>query len=130
MPLYTYYRESTGEYRDIFQSMNDIHEYNGENGDEGDWKRVYYSPNMSIDSSIDPSNPNDFVAKTANKKGTMGDLLDRSKELSEKRASIYGGQDPLKKSYFDNYAKERGGKRHIAESKKTFEKNGIKVDFD
>ena len=128
MPLYTYYRESTGEYRDVFQSMNEEHQYFGENGSEDDWRRVYHAPNMSIDSNIDPNNPRDFVNKTANKKGTMGDLLDRSKELSEKRASKLGTEDPIKRKFFDNYAKERNGKKHLNDVK-PFEKNGFKVDY-
>ena len=53
MPLYTYKRESTGEHRDVLQSMNDRHCYSGVNGDEQDWRRVFLSPNASIDTNIE-----------------------------------------------------------------------------
>lgn len=42
----------------------------------------------------------------------MGDLWDRSQELSEKRKKLYGGEDPVKKKYYDNWSKKRKGKVH------------------
>ena len=51
-------------------------------------------------------------------------MIDRSKELSEKRKSILG-KDPAQEKFFDNYAKKRMGKRHWDDPKgKT--KNPIK----
>ena len=47
MPIYTYFRESTEEFVDVVQRMNDVHEYKGADGSEDDWKRVYYSPQMA-----------------------------------------------------------------------------------
>jgi hypothetical protein len=129
MPLYTYKRESTGEYRDVLQSMNDTHEYNGEEGDENDWKRVYLSPNAHIDSQIDPSSRRQFLESTASKKGTLGDMFDYSRELSDKRAAENGGVDPIKKKYFENYSKQRNGAKHIEEMK-TYESKNVKVEYD
>lgn len=128
MPIYTYYNTATEEFRDIFQNMKDKHEYFGESGEEDTWVRVFYAPNASIDSKIDPFNPNDFVAKTASKKGSIGDLLDASKELSEKRASSSGGRDPIKEKYFKEYSEKRKGAKH-PEQMKTFENNKVKVDY-
>ena len=128
MPLYTYFRESTEEFVDIFQGMNDVHEYKGVGGDEHDWKRVYYSPQMAIDTQIDPFSSKQFNDRTRDKKGTVGHMLDYSAEMSDKRASQAGGVDPVKQKYFDNYSKTRKGARHQLE-KQTFEGKNFKVDY-
>jgi hypothetical protein len=128
MPIYTYFRESTEEFIDIIQGMNDVHEYKGTDGSEDDWKRVYYSPQMALDTQIDPFSAKQFNDRTREKKGTMGHLLDYSSEMSERRADQAGGIDPVKQKYFDNYAKERRGARHNLE-KQTFEGKNFKVDY-
>ena len=128
MPIYTYFRESTEEFVDVFQGMNDLHEYKGVDGTEEDWKRVYYSPQMALDTQIDPFSSKQFNDRTRDKKGTMGHLLDYSAEMSDKRASQAGGIDPVKQKYFDNYAKERRGARHNLE-KQTFEGKNFKIDY-
>jgi hypothetical protein len=129
MPIYTYRRESTGEYIDVLQSMNEAHEYRGQNNDEDDWKRVFYSPNASIDTNIDPFSSKDFNDRTASKKGTVGDMLDYSKEMSQKRADLAGGKDPIKEKYFENYSKERRGAKH-PEQMKSFESKNVKIDYN
>ena len=129
MPIYTYRRESTGEYIDVLQSMNEAHEYRGQNNDEDDWKRVFYSPNASIDTNIDPFSSKDFNDRTASKKGTVGDMLDYSKEMSQKRADLAGGKDPIKEKYFENYSKERRGAKH-PEQMKSFESKSVKIDYN
>lgn len=128
MPIYTYFRESTEEFVDVFQGMNDLHEYKGVDGTEEDWKRVYYSPQMALDTQIDPFSSKQFNDRTRDKKGTVGHLLDYSAEMSDKRASQAGGIDPVKQKYFDNYAKERRGARHNLE-KQTFEGKNFKIDY-
>jgi predicted nucleic acid-binding Zn ribbon protein len=96
MPLYIYLNSETQEYVEIFQKMNDVKEYFGENGDETTWKRIFTVPNASFDSKIDPFKASEFARKTGSKKGTYGDLLDKSAELSQQRADIVGGVDPVK----------------------------------
>ena len=128
MPLYTYHNLDTDEYRDVFQGMNDKHEYFGDSGEEKNWVRVFHVPNASVDSEVDPFKANDFVKKTASKKGTVGDLLDASRELSEKRASAAGGVDPVKEKYFKEYSALRKGAKH-PEQMKTYEDSRIKVDY-
>ena len=63
-------------------------------------------------------------------KGTVGDLLDKSSELSNQRAQENGGVDPLKKKYYENYSKERKGAKHPNEIKKTYESKNVKIEFD
>jgi hypothetical protein len=128
MPIYTYFRESTEEFIDVFQGMNDVHEYNGVDGNEDDWKRVYYSPQMAMDTQIDPFSSKQFNDRTRDKKGTVGHMLDYSAEMSDKRACQAGGVDPVKQKYFENYSKERRGAKHQME-KQTFEGKNFKVDY-
>ena len=127
MPLYTYKHPETNECKDILQSMNEEHVYIDEEGVE--WNRVYFAPNSSIDSNIDPFSQRQFTESTGAKKGTVGDMLDYSAEMSQRRAEKTGGTDPVKQKYFDDYAKKRNGQRHIAE-KKTYESKNVKVDYD
>jgi predicted nucleic acid-binding Zn ribbon protein len=121
MPLYLYQNEKTGEVREILQSMNDVHEYNGENGEEENWK--------TIDTKQDPFSTNDFLDRTKSKKGTYGNMMDYSKELSEKRASVMGGVDPVKQNYYKEYSKNRRGAKHPDTLKKTFENKNVKVEL-
>lgn len=126
MPLYTYENPKTGETIDILQGMNEKHTYIDENGLE--WKRVFQIPNAAVDSQIDANNPLAFVDATKNKKGTYGDLLDKSAELSEKRAKEYGGKDPVKEKFLSDYSKRSGGKKHLSQMK-SYESSKVKVDY-
>jgi hypothetical protein len=133
MPLYIYKHKQTGETAEVFQRMNDVHEYNGPNNDEyGLWERVFVAPHSSIDTKVDPFDKGKFVASTVGKKDTYGDLFERSREASEKRTEILG-KDPVKEQYYEDYSKSRGGaihpdvqKRNI---KKRLGKKGVDIDF-
>ena len=106
--------------------MNDPHVFSK---DGVEWQRVFLSPNASISSNSDPFNSNAFLDKTATMKGTVGDMMDYSAELSEKRAEKSGGIDPIRKKHFDNYEKSVG-KKHLNDVPKSFENKHIKVDLD
>ena len=62
-------------------------------------------------------------------KGSVGDMLDYSKELSEKRAESNGGVDPVKQKYFKNYEKKNGVK-HVADKKTTVENKNVRISLD
>lgn len=133
MPIYTYENIETGELVDVIQGMNDTHEYNGENDSEiGLWRRVYYSPNMSMDTEVDPFDINSFKSSTINKKDSYNDLFARSKEASERRASKLGF-DPVKEKYYKDYSAQRNGAVHPDIQKKQFKeklnKKGLDVQF-
>ena len=100
MPIYVYKHPKKDEYIEVIQGMNDEHVYEK---DGLAWERVFLAPNASVDNDVDPFNGRQFVDATANKKGTVGDMMDFSKELSEKRAKANGGIDPVKKQYYKNY---------------------------
>jgi hypothetical protein len=107
MPEYLYKHPQTQEIKAVFQGMQDKHEFIDQDGTA--WKRVFTSTTFSLDSSnVDPFSADQFVEKTKNMKGTYGDMLDYSKELSQRREETLGKEDPLKRKVFDNYKKERG----------------------
>ena len=112
MPIYIYQNPNTEEYLEVFQGMNDKHEYFDGSGLK--WKRVFISPNAAIDLDADPFDKQSFLDKT-NKAGSMGELWDRSKEMSDKRASMSGGADPYKQQYFKDYSKKRKGAKHLSD---------------
>jgi len=103
MPLYSYRNPKTGKIVHIVQGMNDEHTYS-EKGVR--FERVFYVPQAAVDTSIDEFNSKDFVEKTGKKKGSLNDLWNTSKELSEKRISRTG-RDEVKEKYFKEYSKTR-----------------------
>lgn len=109
MPYYEFINENTGEVIELFFHMNDKKFYIDKDGYE--WVRQLSVPNASVDTKIDCNSSHDFIDKTKNKKGTIGDLWDRSKELSDKRNSKYG-KDKILEKHYEKYAKERNGKDH------------------
>ena len=130
--IYLFYNTETEEYIEVEMSMKNYAPYRGKNGDEDCWERVYEIPQISMGNSItktaDPYSQNEFVERTGKLKGSLGNIMDYSKELSEKRAADDGGVDPVKKKYFKNYEKKTG-KKHLAD-KKPYESKNIKIDFD
>ena len=130
MPIYLYQNAKTKEIREVFQSMNDVHEYFGDSNTAEDcWERIFTVPTASIDTKIDPFSSDQYVRATYNKKGTYGDLLDKSKELSQKRSEITGGLDPIKEKYYEKYSKDRRGAKHPDKMKKVFENKHLKAEL-
>lgn len=108
MPEYIYENPETGEIVTVFQKIDDDHEYSKDGLQYG---RVFTVPNASIDSDLSSLSEEAFVRATANKKGTLGDLWDASKEASLKREQIHG-RDPVKEKYFKKYSEKRKGSKH------------------
>lgn len=128
MPEYTFTNHDESEYLDVFFHMNDEKRFVGPDGKE--WRRVYTSPNASIDSStnIDPNSSRDFVEKTGKKRGNYGDLLSLSAELSAKRAAKEG-KDPVKEKWLNTYETTNNTKFFDSSKDKVVEKNGVTIDF-
>lgn len=110
-PEYLYENPDTGEVKSVFQNANDEHQYN-EKGKA--FNRVFTIPNASIDTKIDATSEKEFIEKTKNKKGTMGDLWDASREASAKRKEAFG-KDEVKEKYLKKYSAERKGLPHPTE---------------
>ena len=133
MPQYIFQNPITQEITEVIQGINEPHvlKINGV-----EWVRVWTIPQASIDTKINPESSSDFVNKTRNKKGSVGDLWAASDELSKKRENVYGGKDPVKDSYIKRKKKESGGKKHyseiVAAKNKTYEieikGNGAKLN--
>lgn len=128
MPFYIFQHPKTSEVKELFFGMNDDKKYIDDSGTE--WKRVYSLPQLNTESSFDPWDQNGFVNKTANMKGSVGDLMDKSAELSAQRAESNNGVDPLKKQYFKNYSKDRNGAKHHLDKPKAYESKNVKIEFD
>lgn len=110
MPLYTYINPETEETIDIIQSINDKHIYIDKHGLE--WKRVFTVPEVNTQGTLRADcSSREFSEFTKNKRGSLGDMFDRSAELSEKRKKMYG-KDPVKEKYFKDWSKKRKGKIH------------------
>lgn len=105
MPIYAYKHPETGEVKEILQGVNDEHSYE-ENGVK--WLRVWDYTFSASSTNIDPFDERAFTRITGEKKGTVGDIMDLSKEMSEKRKKI-AGHDPVKEKWEEDYAKKRNG---------------------
>ena len=129
MPIYVYKNPKTEECIEIIQSMNEDHTYVDSNGLK--WDRVFLPSQLNTEASIDPWSNVDFVEKTRNTKDTYGGMLDRSAELSAKRADQNGGIDPVKQKSFKDYASKRNGKTHPQDRiKKVAENKHVKIELD
>jgi len=125
MPLYLFANKDNTEVQEVFFHMNDEKIFIGPDGET--WRRVYTVPQMSIDTHLDPRNKNEFIRRTEKYK-TIGETIDKSRELSEKREAK-DGVDSVKQKHFDDYAAARKGKRHPAEKAKKFENDRVSIDF-
>lgn len=106
MPIYTFEHPVTEETKDVVLPISGPIEYE-ENGVK--WRRVYEFNVAIKSSSYDPWSQKDYLRKTSEMKGTMGDMWDLSKEMSQKRAKDNGGVDPVKQKYEADYSKKRRG---------------------
>ena len=114
MGMYIFKNPQTQEIKEIFQHKNDNHS-NEENGIK--WERIWVNPLTAIDSKpIDPFSAAEFVKRTGQKSGKLGDIIDYSKEQSIKRAEKLGS-DLVLNEYYKNYSKKRLNKKHPNQKK-------------
>jgi len=129
MPIYIYKHPQKEEYIEVLQGMNDEHIYFDEDGLE--WKRQWSLPQVSVEGgNINPFDNKAFIDKTGKMKGSLGDVMDLSKEMSEKRKQITGGKDPVQEAYYKKYSKDRKGAQHPDQKKKSYESKNVRVDYD
>lgn len=128
MGLYIYRNDETEETVEVFQKMNDVHVYSGVSGNEEGWRRLYTSPQLSIDTDFDPRNKEEFIRR-GEKYKDLGSLMDKSRELSEKREQK-DGRDGVKDKFFKKYSDDRGGnKPHPLSRPKKIENDKVTIDF-
>lgn len=113
---------------EIVQGMNEKHEFVK---DGISWVRVFTAPLASVDTSIDPLSARDFASKTANKKETLGDIWDRSREAAIKREQIVG-KDTVKEKFYENWSKTRRNRLHpnVRKEKAKNKLNKLGVDVE
>mgnify|MGYP001561240793 CR=1 FL=1 len=114
MPFYTYTTEDSKLSQDLFYHMTDekpqefVDEFNVK------WVRDWGASRVQgvVDGKINAYSKSAFVEKTGKMKGNIGNLMDLSKELSQKRAKESDtGKDPVAVAARENWSKERGGRR-------------------
>ena len=93
---------------EVVQRMLETHAY--VDGEGVEWQRVWANPNAAVDCKLDGSMES-FMKYTENKKGTMGDIWDASRESSELREKKEG-RDKVKKRHFKKYSEQRRGMKH------------------
>ena len=125
MPIYVFQHPETEEYTEVVQGMNDDHIHIDDSGVE--WKRIFFAPGMTMDTEVDPYNQSDFIKATSNKKGSLGEVMDYSKELSQRRADK-DGKDPVREKFLRQYEKDTG-RKHRAEAK-VYESDRVRVEYD
>jgi hypothetical protein len=127
--VYSYRHPETEKIIDIVQGINDKHEYVDEKGVE--WKRVFYAPSFSIDSTPDITTEKGFMKYTANKKGTFGDVIKLSEEASKMREAKEGFDSVKQKGY--NEYRRKHGYAHKQEKQEKIQKElatkGIEVTY-
>ncbi len=104
--IYLFENPKTGEFRDVAFNVDDEKIYEA---DGVVWQRRWTPPQLSIDTKVDPYSQKQFLEKTS-KVGTVGDLWDRSAELSAMRAQK-DGKDFVKEQHEANEAAIRKGRR-------------------
>lgn len=130
MPTYQFESiDKEGIYNDIFFTFKDVPrigtiiEYEGKK-----WRRIPTIPQAASNTKCDPFSSKDFVEKTGKMKGTWGEMEKLSAEMSEKRAKLSGGEDPVLAKYEAKKEKETGLKsfrKRKNEAKENLAKKGI-----
>jgi hypothetical protein len=110
--IYLFENPRTGEIKEIYQPINDVHEYS-ENGVK--FNRIFTTSQIVGNLQCDPHSEKDFRKTTTGKNMTWGEMWDHSAELSYKR-EIKDGKDKVKEDYFKSYSKKRRGVKHNLET--------------
>ncbi len=119
MPYYCFSNAETGETQDVFYHMADAPKIGSFVEIDGQqWRRELTTSQLAVAGlkPVDPFNAKDFVRKTGEMKGNLGDLWDASKELSQQRAAKEG-VDVVKEKFYVDYSKKRRSTPHMSQLK-------------
>ena len=126
MPTYIYQHPDSGEVIEINQRISDRHEYTDDSGVS--WNRVFTVPHTRVPNMtrVEANSEEDFIRRTRESGGTMGDLFDLSKELSNKRkAQSNDGKDHVEQKFFKDYSKKRKGMKHQNDASGSNNSDGV-----
>jgi hypothetical protein len=128
----TYYFELESDdsiHTDIYYSFKDAPKIGSIVEHEGKrWRRMPTMPCAASDTQINENSASEFVRKTGQMKGTYGQMLDYSAEMSEKRAAKNNGIDPIAERYYEKHKATTGLEHHVVKKRKAKEnlaKKGI-----
>lgn len=129
--IYLFRHKKTGEEKEVILSLDEPKIYKGKSGNDDNWERVFTVPEVNIGNAKvgNPWDSRQYIEKTGSMKGTVGNLEDYSRELSEKRAQENGGVDPVKEKYLKDYSAKRNGAKHPSQMGKEIKQNGITVEY-
>jgi hypothetical protein len=128
MPIYLFENpEDENDIREVIMSVHDKHELIV---DGVKWGRVWTNPLMSVDAKLNPNDPQSFVKYTNSRKGSYGELLDLSKELTQQRKDKNAGYDPVEQEMFANYSKTRAGRQHPEQKKQKLKEQLKSTPFE
>lgn len=126
MPQYCFENPVTKEIKEVFIPISAAERTYSEDGVI--WNRIWTVPQASFDTNWDERSSKDFVTKSSTKRGgTIGDLWNKSAELSAKREQK-GGRDLVKDKHFSDYSKKTGGRIHPEIVQQNKNKTAI-IDF-
>lgn len=137
MPIYPFIHNETKEVVDVYIPITgDVTSFNGFDGTQsGQWKRCYdasyyntYTSRGVVGVKQNAHSQKDFLKATENKNYTIGDLWERSRELSEERKAK-DGVDKVKEKFLKDYEKQHGVK-HIEQVREDRKENLKKVIND
>ena len=128
MSIYIFENPRTGEIKELSQKMSDEHVYIDEEGLE--WKRLWTPINFSIDGKINPWSKNSFETSTQDKNYTLGEMWDRSAEMSAARADKEGGVDPVAEQWKKDYSKKRKGTKYTKDGNLMGKIDAVNVELD
>ncbi len=94
-PEYDYQHPETKEVITLFQSSHEEHSYTFAGVK---WDRVWTTPQISMDTKVNPFSERQFLDKTA-KGGSIGDLWSRAAELKEMREEKTGFPDEISANF-------------------------------
>jgi hypothetical protein len=126
MPIYTFKNPETDEVVEVLQKMAEDHSYTDEEGSQ--WERVWYPTNFSIDGTINPWSKDSFNKSAEGKNYTLGEMWDRSAEMSAIRAEKEGA-DPVKEKWEKDYAKNRKGMKYSKDGSLLGDTSGLDVEI-
>ena len=112
MPEYSFQKKDGRKKVLIYFSMSEAPSIGSEIEHDGETyvRIIECPPNASFDTKIDIFDPKDFVRKTKNKVGTIGDMMDRAEEHSELRKKR-DGVDKIKEGFEEDWSKKRKGRK-------------------
>ncbi len=139
MPVYDFHNEESGKTISVLVPLHasDKERAQQRGGDGKIYRRVFAAPLAAKDTRMNDGTLADFRRTTSDKNLKVGEMWQISKEASEKRKQMSGGEDPVQEKFYQDYEKTTHGKHADvkkreteAATRKVMDAFGIKVIDD